>query len=432
MKYNKSIIIFLIFIKFVFSQDIEELFEKGEVLVNEGYIDSSDKIFNMCLELDNSFAPAYIGISKNWLIRGDLKKANELATKAVQIDEDFRSWWNELNEINNKIQSGRQSDKLKNFDEAITIYESIIKKYPNCSEVYFYMGHSRYKQKDMAAAAAYWKKSIEIYPNHSKSKKGLGNITKKYFRNGNAAYKRGDVDGAIQNYEKAIDFDPSYYLAYFQLGVIEKKSGNHSKAIDYLKQAAQIEPKYEKTWYTIATAYESESNLDSAIANYSKAIFINPDYHKAHGQLGSIYTLKKEYDLAEESLKTSVGIEPSYAIGYYKLGLVYHELNRLDSAIQSYKSSLEIDSKNFDVWFKIASVYNLKNNFSDGALAAKKATELKRTFGGGWYEYGISELGKGNKTRAKKYFETARKDRKWRKLAELEIDKLNNPVKYQK
>ena len=432
MLYDKIIIIFIISIKFIFSQDIEKLFGQGESLFNEGYIDSSDKIFKMCLDLDNSFAPAYIGISKNWLSKGDFKKAKELATKAVQIDEDLRSWWNELNEINNKMQSASQSVKLKKFDESIAIYESIIEKHPSCSEIYFYMGLTRYKQRSIEDAALYWKKSIEIYPNHSKSKKGLGNITKKYLINGNKAYKRGDVDKAIQNYKKAIDFDSNYYLAYFQLGVIEKKSGNHFKAIEYLKQAAQIEPKYDKTWYTLATAYESESNLDSAIVNYKKAIVINPDYHKAHGQLGTIYTLKKDYDLAEKSLINSIEIDPKYAKGYSRLGIVYHELNRLDSAIHNYKTSLEIDDKNFDVWFRIASVYNLKNSFLDGALAAKKATELKSQFGGGWYEYGISELGKGNKTRAKKYFETARKDRKWRKLSERKIDEITNPTKYEK
>ena len=30
--------------------------------------------------------------------QGDLNKANASATKAVQMDEEFRSWWNGLNE----------------------------------------------------------------------------------------------------------------------------------------------------------------------------------------------------------------------------------------------------------------------------------------------------------------------------------------------
>ena len=37
-----------------------------------------------------------------------------------------------------------------------------------------------------------------------------------------------------------------------------------------------------------------------------------------------------------------------------------------------------------------------------------------------------------NNTRAKKYFEEARKDRDWRKMAERKIDEINNPAKYEK
>lgn len=53
-------------------------------------------------------------------------------------------------------------------------------------------------------------------------------------------------------------------------------------------------------------------------------------------------------------------------------------------------------------------------------------------FGGGWYEKGVAEHGKGNKTRALKYFDEANKYRDWRKLAQRKIDEINNPTKYEK
>jgi hypothetical protein len=41
-------------------------------------------------------------------------------------------------------------------------------------------------------------------------------------------------------------------------------------------------------------------------------------------------------------------------------------------------------------------------------------------------------MGRRNKTRAKKYFDEARKDRDWREMAERKIDEINNPEKYEK
>ena len=47
-------------------------------------------------------------------------------------------------------------------------------------------------------------------------------------------------------------------------------------------------------------------------------------------------------------------------------------------------------------------------------------------------EKGVAEHGKGNKTRALKYFDEANKYRDWRKLAQRKIDEINNPTKYEK
>ena len=42
------------------------------------------------------------------------------------------------------------------------------------------------------------------------------------------------------------------------------------------------------------------------------------------------------------------------------------------------------------------------------------------------------KMGRKNKTRAKRHFEEARKDRDWRKMAERKIDEILNPTKYEK
>ena len=62
----------------------------------------------------------------------------------------------------------------------------------------------------------------------------------------------------------------------------------------------------------------------------------------------------------------------------------------------------------------------------------QKCIDIKKKFGGGWYEKGIAEFGKGNKTSALKYFDEANKYRDWRKLAQRKIDEINNPTKYEK
>ena len=99
---------------------------------------------------------------------------------------------------------------------------------------------------------------------------------------------------------------------------------------------------------------------------------------------------------------------------------------------EQFKLSTEYDEQNSDAWFRLASSLNQQSEWDRSAKAAQKSVDLNRNFGGGWYELGLAEMGRGNKIRAKKHFEMAHKDRNWRKLSERKIDEINNPAKYEK
>ena len=102
------------------------------------------------------------------------------------------------------------------YEEAIKEYSEILSEFPYFSEAAFYIGLTYFKQKNIEGAAEYFKKALDIYPEHGKARKGLNNVTKQFLNNGNNAYKRGDIEKATNYYKKSIEFDDSFYLAYFQ------------------------------------------------------------------------------------------------------------------------------------------------------------------------------------------------------------------------
>ena len=431
-KYSTLIILAVLSLNTLFSQDPDVLFSQANEQMQNGNLTSADSLLQIALKVDPSFAPAHTGFSELWLRRGDLNKAAESATRAVQMDEDFRSWWNGLNDIRNKIQNAKRNIQQGNYNNAMQEYESIYQKYPYFPEAQFYMGLTKFRQKDIESAAFHFSEALKIFPDHQKARKGLNNVTKQLLNNGNKAYKRGDIDRATVLYQKAVEFDESFYLAFYQLGVLEKKIGNSDKAISYINRAIKIKNDFEKAWFTLGTLYESDNFLDSAIVKYNKAIELNPGYTKAYGNLGNIYTIKNDYDLAKDVLLSAIQIDPSYADAYLRLGVVFSEQELYVEASEYFKKATENDDKNFDAWFRYASSLNSINNYSDALIAAQKSIDLKSKFGGSWYEKGIAEMGKGNKTRALKYFDEANKDRDWRKLAQRKIDEINNPTKYEK
>ena len=416
----------------LFSQNPEELLNKGNIELESGNLISAEELFNSALKIDPSFAPALKGLSKLYLHKGNLKKANEFSIEAVQKDEDFREWSNKITKISEKIQNGNRNVQQGQYEEAIKNYNLVSKEHPYFPDAEFYKGLTRFRQKDIDAAAEHFKKTLDIYPEHKKARKGLDNVTKQFLNAGNKSYKRGDVSKATNYYEKALEFDPEFYLAYFQLGVLQKKQGQSKKAIESLNKVLEINPDHDKTWFTLGTAYESDGNNQEAIAHYNKAIDINPGYSKAYGNLGKLYTESGRYDEAEDRLKTVIQIDSDYADGYMRLGILYLEQQRFAEAVENLSISTSLDKKDFNKFFNLASAYNNIKEWDNALAAAQACIELKKRFGGGWLELGVAELGRKNKTRAKRHFEEARKDRDWRKMAERKIDEINNPSKYEK
>jgi len=416
----------------IIAQDPEALFEQGEGQLSSGDLVSSEASFNAALQADPTFAPAMQALSKLYLHKGDLKKANEYSIQAVQADEDFREWSTQIAKISEYIQNGNRFVQQHQYEEAIAEYDKILKAHPYFPDAEFYKGLTRFRQKDIDQAAQHFANALKIYPEHPKARKGLDNVTKQFLNAGNKSYKRGDLGKAKSYYEKALGFDPNFYLAYFQLGVLEKKQGNSKSAISFLNKVIEIKPDHDKTWFTLGTAYESDGNSDEAIAHYLKAIEINPGYSKAYGNLAKLYTEKKSYKEAEDILKTIIQIDPSYADGFMRLGLLYIEQESYKDAVDPLLTATGLDDKDYFKFLNLASAYNHLEDWDNAAKAAQSCVDLKQNFGGGWMELGIAEMGKRNKTRAKKHFEQARKDRDWRELAERKIDEINNPAKYEK
>ena len=105
--------------------------------------------------------------------------ASKNANLAVRIDEDFRPWWEELNSLRKKIQTGASSVKNNNYESALQIFSELFVKYPNYPEVPYYLAMTYYKQKKYKQASKYFQKALDLYPDYQKAKKALNNVKKR-------------------------------------------------------------------------------------------------------------------------------------------------------------------------------------------------------------------------------------------------------------
>ena len=180
MKKHLYINIVIILSSLAFSKDLQSLVNKANNKLKSNDLVSAETFLQNVLDVDPSYAPACISFNKIWLYKGNLSKANEYASLAAHIDEDFRPWWEELNKIKSGMQNGQKYFQQSNFDKAFDEYESISKKYPYFSHAQYYMGIAKHKQKDFQGAALFFENALKIYPDYQKAKKALNNVKKRF------------------------------------------------------------------------------------------------------------------------------------------------------------------------------------------------------------------------------------------------------------
>ena len=429
----KSIFLFIVTGGLICAQSPEILFSKGQEKIKEGAFVQADSLFNKALELDNTYAPAMFQLTQLNLRLGNMEKAQDYIREAVEIDrEQYIDTFNKMNEINTSMNDGSRALKGGRFDEAFQLFGTVLEQFPYFSEAAYSMGLAKFREQDFDEAVLYFHKTLELNPLHENAQAAMDNVTRNIFNDGNNAYRRGDLEGALAAYYRVLEMDNNFYRAYYQVGVIEAKMRNLSSAIESYLNALKIKPDFFKCWFALGLARSKGGDKEGALDAFNQVIEIDSSYVKAYSSLAEIYIGLKEYTKAFEVLNTATKIDSSYSKSYLLLGIVYTELNQFEDAVDNLEKGVALNPKDAKSWFRLSHAHNELGNCEAAQNAAREATDRKKNFGGGWYELGIAEWckGDGNKTVALHSLEKARNDRSWRKMAEYEIDKINNPHKY--
>ncbi|MEC7872381.1 MAG: tetratricopeptide repeat protein [Candidatus Neomarinimicrobiota bacterium] len=426
-----------IFFSLVFAQSPDELYTSAKSNLDSGDFTTAESEYKSALEMDPTFAPAYMGLATVAMRKGDLKQSGSLLKEAIDADpenKEFRQEFERLSELNTLMSKGIRSMKNGDIDNAFESFRVAYEKFPQYPESVFNMGLTHFRNKDFVEAVNYFNKTIEINPDHKNALTAIKNVAKNFFNKGNQLYKRGDLEGALSSYDEVLSVDKTFYQAHFQVGVIQSKMGNKDLAVQSYEKSIEINPQFYKAYFALGLAKNSMNDTEGALESLQSAIDINPGYDKAYGAMGDIHIQKKDYEKAKQTLKMATTVNPNYSKGYANLGVIYSEEENWNQAISSLEMAVALNERDAMSYFRLSSAHNMNGDCNLALEAARKSTEIKNRFGGAWFELGIAEWcnGQGNKAGALNAFEKARGDRSWRKMSEYEMDKIKNPQKYVK
>lgn len=263
----------------------------------------------------------------------------------------------------------------KKFDEAIAIYQKLIKKKPLDPQLYSELGLIYTKLHKFNESAKYYKKAVDFLPaNEStvyymvldlleqiktleKDKKNYELIKEKLFK----------AESLTQNYcELGSDDSEECYETKEKLENMWKKfKSSKPSAYDFLK---------------LGLTNLEEGKLPQAESNFKKAIKLNPKLAVAYSKIGNIYREKGNEKTALEYYNKAIKADPTFPDGYNNIGVIYSAQGEYEKAVPYFTKAYNLDKTSILVLNNIIRAKEMiaEYFFKDGETeqAIKTYTEL--------------------------------------------------------
>lgn len=294
------------------NRDPWKLYHQGKYYWEKRTPDANElaiNLFNKAIEIDNNFAPPYLGIAQcyinyvnyNWDFNKKwIDKAEILVEKAQTITPDLPEYYSILIQINLTKELGFNIDTQS---IAFELAQEGLKKYPNHPQLNSIVGYCYYfkfgekgKEADFNKAIEYKEKSFLLNPydlhnivytellmlNKDFYKAiEVCNIIEKHdysqmvkFRLGEIHYYMGDLEKSqaiFQQFEAPLEFK---MVALFYLGMIASQKGEKEKAQKILQKTNFMAPESLENKLKLASIYmglgEKESGYKCLESFYGK------------------------------------------------------------------------------------------------------------------------------------------------------------------
>lgn len=228
---------------------------------------------------------------------GDYKKAKDL----------FLQMSNLASNTDAKYKLGITCFKLKEYAEAKSYFEEVVKKNPKNTDALSKLAEILQLQGDYDEAIAIFNKIAKQDP---KNPKNATNISDVYFN-------KGDFEKALETLENAKKDSPddagilfSIVKCKSQLCNIENDEECKEMLDEYIKLAEKKDLPLEFNT-AIAKAYAVNGDVEKATEYCKKAISQNTEDVDAHRLLGLVQLVNMDFDGAKSNLTVALNIQPN-------------------------------------------------------------------------------------------------------------------------
>jgi len=337
----------------------------------------------------------------------------------------------------------------KDYQSAITLLESELKRTPDMEEARYYLGLALWEvgRKDQAIAEI--KKARQSSPKNPEYLFTHGKFlldqkmhveAKAIFQEGlkqknktNALYGMGLVLVAQDSLDRGLEFflqareaDSNNAKVYRGIGDAYAKQKVLSLAIENYNKAVEIEPGWIEVYFTLGKLLlkERPPRVNEALAAFKKVVELDPNNAEAHFEVGNLYYLAKRPQEALPELESFVKLKPNSYPGQFILAKTQYAVRKLPEAVASAERAYKIDPTT-DALELLARVYFDSRDSTSLQKSAEAYTKLSQS--NGYQLEGDSYLRWGRAlSRLKRYGEAIPKFEAYLKTDSTQTDIYND------
>lgn len=272
--------------------------------------------------------------------------------------------------INELLNLAFQYQQSGNYNEAINVYENIIRIKHDHFYALHYLGVSYLQLGNFDEAIKYIKKALHFNPYDSNMHYNLG-----------IAYQSKKLfDEALRAYHKSIELNPNNADAYVNIGIIFKENERIEEAILYYRKALHLNPEHLAALYNLGYALQIQRQFDEAIACFQKTLQINPRLIAAYQNLGCIYQEKGLLEKAIDCFQSILQINSSFLDAYIALGMLFHAKGLLDDASSYFRKAIKLKADSANAYYGLGIILNQMGKTDEALNNFKKALKYNSGF----------------------------------------------------
>jgi tetratricopeptide (TPR) repeat protein len=252
-------------------RDLTTLVRLGDAYLDEGRPDEAEPLFTRALAEQPRSAAALYGLGRAALARSDYRRAVGYLEQALSLDPQdavmhypLALAYRGLGDMARTEAHMRQRapGDVRLPDPWMLDLEAALQS----AVAYEVRGAKALDERDWKAAAAYFRKGIELAPEEPSLHHKLGT----------ALFLNGDARGAAEQFEEALRLSPRFAKAHYSLGVLLGSSGRTAPALAQLTAAVRDDPAYVEARLRLADVLRRSGRSREALLQYEQAAKLDP------------------------------------------------------------------------------------------------------------------------------------------------------------